>query len=263
MDKRDKILERIVNLRNLADNDASSESEAMNSLTMAAKLMDSYHIEEAELALAESEGRITIDVITKVSDTSCMNGGNRHRVMQTFWAVQYFTGTRIVSRAHRGWTGGGVDITGDKPDVEIANYLLSVIRKAMDNGYEDYKKQTVGIGRGAKAAFQQAMANRITQRLTDMKRASDAEREAAAAGPALSIADEKIDSSTALVMIDIAEQKQDQIQSAMNNKYPRLGSSKGFGRTSNGTAHGAGYKAGGRVNLGLAVNQSSDTLIGA
>jgi hypothetical protein len=262
MDKRDKILERIVNLRNRADNDASSEAEAMTSLTMAAKLMDSYQVEEAELALAESEGRITIEVITEVSDTSCMNGRNRHRVMQTFWGVQNFTGTRIVTRTYT----GEVDITGDKPDVEIANYLLSVIRKAMDKGYEDYKKQTVGVGRGAKAAFQQAMANRITSRLKDMKNASDAEREAASKSdePILSIADEKIDSSTALVMIDIAKQKKDQIGTAMNSKYGnRLGTSKGFGRTSNGTAHGAGHKAGGRVNLGRAVNKSSNNLIGA
>jgi len=264
--QRDKMLERIINLRNRAENGGSSESEAMTALTMAAKLMDAYQVEEAELAMAESEGRVTIEVVTEQSDTSCMNGGNRHRVMQTFWAVQNFTNTKIVSRPYRGWNGGGVDITGDKPDVEIANYLLAVIRKAMDDGYTQYKKETVGVGRGAKAAFQQAMAHRISERLGDMKREADKERQDAANGVSkdnLKIADEKLDSSTALVMIDIAKQKTDQIQEAMKSRYGKLTSGRGFGHTHNGTAHGAGTKAGNRVNLGKAVNGSAKKRIAA
>jgi len=265
--QRDKMLERIINLRNRAENGGSTEAEAMTSLAMAAKLMDSYHVEEAELALAESEGRITIDVITEVADTSCMNGGNRHRIIQTFWAVQNFTNTHIVYRANRGYYGGGVDITGDKPDVEIANYLLAIIRKAMDDGYKQYKKETVGVGRGAKAAFQQAMASRISQRLANMKKQADKDRQDAADGVpqnTLKIADEKIDSSTALVMIDIEKQKAKQINEAIKSKYgSRLGHGKGFGRTNNGTAHGAGTKAGDRVNLGKAINGASKKRIAA
>jgi len=251
INKRDKMLERIINLRNRADNGAS-EAEAMTSLKMAAKLMDAYQVEEAELAMAEAEGRVNIEVVSESADTSCKNGRNRHRIMQTFYAIGKFTNTRIVSSTYT----GNVTITGDKPDFEIANYLLNVIRNAMDKGYEQYKKETVGVGRGAKAAFQQAMAYTISDRLILMKEKSDKERRNAANGikDALKIGDTRIDSSTALVMIDITKQKHEQVEAAMKNKYGnRLRNSKGFGGTRNGTAHGAGAAAGRKVNLNKAI----------
>ena len=51
---RDKILQRILNLRARAEDAGSSEAEMNTAFTMAMKLMDSYNIAEAELALAEA-----------------------------------------------------------------------------------------------------------------------------------------------------------------------------------------------------------------
>ena len=61
MTNRIDIMQRIPNLRELADS-TTSQGEAMTAMKVAEKMMQSYRIEEAELALAEGLGQISVDI---------------------------------------------------------------------------------------------------------------------------------------------------------------------------------------------------------
>ena len=266
MTERDKILERIANLRARAEDNGSSEAEIEAAMNKAEKLMQAYRVDEAELALAESEGRITIEVVSKVASVKVTHGKRRHKVIVVLGAIECLTNTKCVM-----WTGstydvnyGKLEFTGDKPDVEYADYLVALIRAALDNEYADYRRKTVGVGRGAKASFQTAMANTIASRLYAMARESDAELRKAASGESRQIADKTVDTKTALVLVDAIEQKKEAIQNTFKTNHPRLRSARPMGYSyGNGTAYSAGRKAGERVNLGRSVGFSKSSLIGA
>lgn len=268
---RDDILERIANLREHASNDAATESESNAALTMAAKLMDSYRVTEAELAVAETEGRISVDIVHKTADVSYKVGRNRHKVMNVMCGIERLTGTQMVMKNYN----AEVEITGDRPDVEMANYLFVLIREALDRQYEEYKRGTPALGRGAKASFQTAMSHRISSRLYEMARAAEKERREAADAahrhqtdggeqPTIFIADEMVNSATALVIADAAAHKAEEVRVAFKERNPRLRSARGFGNgISNGSAHSAGAAAGNRVHLGRAVGGNRQRAISA
>lgn len=258
---RDTILERIANLRERASNDAATEAESNAALAMAAKLMNSYRVTEAEMAIAETEGRITVEVIHKTAEGSYKVGRNRHKIITAMCGIERLTNTRMVMKGYN----AEVEITGDRPDVEMANYLFVLIREALDRQYDEYKRTTPALGRGAKASFQTAMGHRISSRLYDMARAEAKERQEAADAahrhkeeggeqPTIFIADELVNSTTALVIADAAVQKQKEVHNAFYSRNPRLTTSRGFGaNTSNGSAHAAGIAAGNRIHLGRSV----------
>lgn len=257
---REKILQRVLNLRARAENDGSSEAEMQTAFTMAAKLMDSYQIEEAELALAESEGRITLDIVTQKSDTSALKGNQRHKIIMCLSGINALTQTKCVYNSYN----GAITFTGHRPDVELANYLVAVVREALDREYDNYRKSNVSVGRGAKASFQTAMAIRVNSRLYEMAHESenkrqDEKREA----QKLQIENASTASSTALVIAEIAEQKRKEVSEAYRKAHPRVRTSASFSYGSNRTAHSAGSSAGDRVNLGRAIGGSSKRALAA
>lgn len=252
--QREKILQRVLNLRARAEDDASSEAEMNVALQKAAKMMDSYQIEEAELALAESEGRITLDIVTQKSDTSALKGKQRHKIVMCLTGINALTQTKCVYNAH----SGDITFTGHRPDVELGNYLVAVVREALDREYENYRKTNVSVGRGAKASFQTAMAMRVNSRLYDM--ASEAEQnrqEQKREAERMQIENAETASSTALVVSEIAEQKRKEVSEAYKQAHPRVRTAASFSYGSNRTAHSAGSSAGDRVNLGRAVGSAS------
>jgi len=257
--KRDKMLQRVMNLRARASDDASSEAEMNMAFTMAAKLMDAYNIEEAELALAESEGRIVLEVINKVADTSALKGKQRHKVVMTLSGIASMTETKVVYSSYN----GDITFTGHRPDVELANYLLAVVRESLDREYDKYRKNNVSVGYGAKASFQTAMANRVSSRLYEMTREREKSRqEEKEKAQKLQIENASTASSTALVISEIAEQKRKEVNEAYAKAHPRLRTAPGFSYGRNTSAHSAGRNAGNRVNLGRAISGSSRKMIG-
>lgn len=258
--QREKILQRILNLRARAEDDGASEAEMNTSFTMAMKLMDSYNVEEAELALAENMGRIVLDIQTKASDVTMKKNKHRHKVISVIGAIANFTSTKVVTYAH----SGTIEYTGHRPDVELANYLTCVCRSALDSEYESYHRANPRIGYGAKASFQTSMANRISSRLYQMKR-EQVQRDTREYEKAkLQIESREIQSSTALVIKNLAEEKKLRVEEAYKKAYPKLSkASWGFSGGRNYTAHRAGADAGNRVNLGRAISQGSTKAIGA
>lgn len=255
---REKILQRVLNLRAKAEADGASEHEMNTAFAMAMKLMAAYQIEEAELALAEAEGRIELEIINRVADTSALGNKQRHKVILTLSAVAEFTSTRVVYNSYN----GNITFTGHRPDVELANYLVAVVKEAIDREYHNYRVATPAVGRGAKSAFQQAMAYRISNRLYRMARESAQEiKEKKMQAERLRIENKDTASSTALVVAEMVEQKRKGVEELFKKTHTRLRAGSGFRMSGNGNAYSAGSQAGDRVNLGRAISSANQKAI--
>lgn len=284
MTDRTDIMQRIINLRELSDSSAS-EAEAMNAMKIADKLMHSYRIEEAELAVAEGLGEIKVDIVNKTKFDIGLNIGRvRHKVQSIIWDLEAYCEVEVVLKTRvAGFSGhntvheNGINAIGDKPDVELFWYLLDLCRDAMDREYARWVRTQQGVGRGAKSAFQLAMASRIAQRLHDLRAERRKERREAeeAAAKALNKPRDEINmavnngdmkmisSCMALVVASAAEQKRKAVDEAYAKAYgnTRLGTASGFGYTRNASASAAGRSAGDRVNFGRPVGESSNKLL--
>lgn len=255
-DARTKILQRVLNLRARADDAGSSEAEMNAALTKAMNMMESYNIEEAELALAEASGEIKLEVVTKVVNTNVLKGRKqKHKLLSCLTGIEAFTETKCVFSGQ----SGEITFTGHRPDVEMADFLASVIKEALDREFINYKRQLGGrTGYGAKTSFQNAMAWRVSTRLYDMARERDKERaENKKKEEKLRLENAETSTSTALIVSDIAEQKAKEVSAEFRKAHPRLRTVKTFSRSSNGNAFSAGRAAGDRVNLGRAVGRST------
>lgn len=274
MSNRNKILERILNLRELSAS-STSEAEAMQAMKLADKMMNSYHVEEAELALAEGMGEIVIDVVNETCDHDFLKvGRNRHKVASVIWSIESYCEVECTTNSYY----GTYRVFGDKPDVEMFHYLVALVKEAMDREYANWKRTQQGVGRGAKAAFQLAMGDRIGQRLRDMKRKRATERKQAEeeAAKLLSVDASEVrmavnngdlralNGSTALVVASIAEQKRKAVDEAYRSYYKdtKLGTASGFGYRSGGSAASAGRAAGSSLGLGRPVGGAPVARIG-
>lgn len=250
-DERTKILQRIANLRARANDDASSEAEVMTAMNRAEKLMESYRVTEADLAIAESEGRVKIEIVEK--SVRAANGSIRHKCQLCWSAIGRLTNTKSVrySRSNE------IRFTGDVADVEYAIYLMELIRGGMDRAYAAYRRETGGAtGRNAKASFQIAMAQALNTRLYAMCREAEAERkEARARAGTAKLADLNVSDSRALVIADAFEDKRKATEEAFTKAHPRLRTGPGWssGGSHNRSAGSAGAAAGQRLGLGRGI----------
>jgi len=252
-EQRTKMLQRVLNLRSRAEDAGSSEAEMNTAMTMCQKLMDSYNIEEAELAIAEASGEIKLEIVQKVADSSVLKGKRqKHKIIACLSGIAKFTETRVVLNTYN----GSITFTGHRPDTELADFLTGVIRSALDREYDNWRRDMPAVGYGAKSSFQNAMAIRISNRLRDMADERDDLR-VKNKRAAQMIENTATASSTALIICDIAEQKAKEVNAEFNKAHPRLRSVATSTRSTNGTAHGAGRVAGDRVNLGRAIGANS------
>ncbi len=255
-DARTKMLQRVMNLRARAENAGSSEAEMNTALTMAMKLMDAYNIEEAELAIAEASGEIKLEVITRVANTKILKGtSHMHKVLLCLTGIAKFTETKCIYNKY----SGEVTFTGHRPDIELSEFLVGVIKDALDREFENYKRVESGrLGYGAKTSFQNAMATRVSNRLYEMANERDNDRKTQKRdAERLRIENGSTASSTALVVSEIAEQKAKEVNAEFNKAHPRVRTVKTVIRSSNWNAFGAGSAAGDRVNLGRAISRTS------
>lgn len=277
MTDRIDILQRILNLRAKAEGGAT-EAEAMACIEKADKLMHSYRVEEAELALAESSGQIKIDIVTRKSASLASgNGGsirrgNRHSASVCTGAIADYTGCRAVM--YQG--GRQAEFLGDRPDAELAVFLQDMIRESMDRAYNAWRREYgAATGYGAKKSFQLSMAVRINARLRDMKAEKDAEatKQRKEAAKQLEVDESVLESmvteqaipeltSTALVLVVAEAAREQAIEESFKQTYPSLGKLGGIsGGCGHGSAAAAGRAAGNKVHLGRTIGQSSNTKI--
>ena len=248
---RTKILQRIANLRARAEDDASSENEAMVAAAKAADLMEAYNVAEAELAVAETEGRVQIEIVSE--QVASKNGKQDHRAISCATGIASLTTTKVINLRRT----GKVEFTGHRPDVETATYLFELIRNALDREYASWSlRQGPGVGRGAKASFQLGMVNRINIRLAQMAREQREARESAAERVEREAPQIARSQSTELVIVDVLKEKVEKTEQAFREKYPKTRTTYSSRRAGNGSAYGAGYAAGGRIGLNRGVGQS-------
>lgn len=268
MSTRNDMIERILNLRALGEG-TNSEAEAAAAMRAADKLMRGYRIGEAELAMAEADGSVRID-ITEAYQGGIMQGRHRHKVQACLWAIEHFCEVEAVITSRMGKCM--IHWIGDRPDVELAQWFVDLVRGALDREYENWKRAQVVVGRGAKASFQTAMAARINSRLREMRKERDAERASAVADATRLLPQDEADrvryavsngnirelTSTALVVASAAQIKHREVQGAFKAAYAgsRLGRAKNFSGGRNGNAFSAGQAAGDRVNFGRPVSNS-------
>jgi len=269
MTDRNEIVSKVINLRELAES-SNSLGEATNAMKAADRLMRGYRIEEAELAMAEATGKVKFEIVTEKRRPKVTVGRNRHKVQAIMWNLGYFCEVKPVICVR----GSAMEVTGDKPDVDLFYWLLEHLRDAMDRSYANWKRKQQGVGRGAKAAFQLSFARTVRERLDDMTAERTAERasaeseaarllnvDAGSVGVAVSNGNiGKIADNRALVIASIAQQKRTEVDAAFKAEYARqrLGTASGFGYANRGgSASEAGRAAGRSVGLARPVGAAS------
>lgn len=246
---RKDIIQKIANLRALSENN-TSENEAMQAMARAERLMHSYRVDEAELAMAEAAGEVVFEIIEE-STSPLRVGNNRHKVHVALGAITKFTDTECVIHGDK-----SASFTGDRPDVEMAIYLTDLIREALDSAYTQWRRSQPNVGRGAKASFQMSMACRVSSRLSSLKETFEP------------LPQEHVRSeltSTTLVVASINEEKLQRVKAEFKARYPRLRASSGFSYRSsaNASAGQAGRDAGDKVNFGRPVSGANSKAIAA
>lgn len=237
---RDKVVARILKLRALGSSN-TSEAEAFASFEKAEEMMRAYRIEEAELAMAETSGKVVLEIISRDQMGVSKNGRVRHAARRTHWNINQFCDVKSVY-----WDDvGKITWVGHRPDVEFAMWLAQVIHDAMDHEYTRWRRTQAGVGHGAKASFQAAMASRINQRLSTLT-----------APPAAAAAAPTIKTGRDLIIVEATEAKRRETTKFHKELFPKLGKGRGFGHVrSGGSAFSAGYAAGDRVGFGRPVSQ--------
>lgn len=272
MTDREKIIAKTLKLRALVSG-ASTEGEAMAAMEKAHALMEAYRIEEAELAMAEASGTITVEVVDEYQSGIMVGKGGRvrHKAQVCLHSIMTFTDTKCVLKSNN-----TIHWMGEKADVQMAMWLFDHIKDSMDRSFNNWKRGQQSYGRSAKGAFQMAFATAVNSKLGDLtyeRRAEQAKAEAEAAkllnadpnvAPVVTAeAMAELPPSMALVMVSALQDKREQVKGLYNSHYAkaRMRSGSNFGYRSNGSASSAGRAAGSRLGLGRPVGSSRANLL--
>ncbi|RMH12249.1 MAG: DUF2786 domain-containing protein [Gammaproteobacteria bacterium] len=254
-----KIIEKIIKLREKAANEAATEAEAMAAIQQAERLMRAYEISEVDLALAESGVR-EVNVVSREMAVNAYkkkrknpwDRSHQHPVVYCGMLVGEATGTRIIGDYN---VLGGLKIFGTPAAIEYAEYLLTIIRNALDGEYEKWKAEQVYVSRSSKPAFQMAMVSRINERLREMI----ARRREFEMSPQKLIEDrqdltQQERDRFALVYKGYAAEVRKAVDDLVAKTYPRIvtGRHSSFQIRDN-NAYSAGRAAGDRVHLGRGI----------
>lgn len=225
---RDRMLAKIRALQSKTVENGCSEAEAMAAAEKAVQLLTAYNIDQTEVDIQAAAHRdLEIDI----------GKGAFHPVEQCASGIAALTDT-IVWKTKGRTTGRWLRFFGEEQDLAVAGYLVDVIRRSMDSEWAAFKAQCVRSRTFAhKPSFMSAMARRVHDRLTEMKR--EQQRQTMAA------------TGRSLVVVKTAVVRQ---------AFADLGIKLKAGKTSQKRAEAASYdagrEAGGRVSLNRGVGQS-------
>lgn len=233
------IHEKILHLRSVVPERGATEAEALNAIELAAKLMEKYGVTEEELRKVEFAKDMksgTVDNQKKSEDPAaklCSVAIARFCEVKVWGEVE---DGKIVTK-----------FFGLNGDVEMAEFLYDVIRKAMDRGWTDYLE----AGEYPKKinrhklywSYRYGFGDRINDKLNEM---------VAARKPKDSV------TGTDLVVLkeQLVEQAAEQML-ALDLKKPR-----NVGVKLNTTAYKEGMSDGDKVNLNRPLrDQPNNTLL--
>ena len=168
--ERKTLVERIRAMQAKAENEASTEAEAIQAATMAARLMSKHEVTDEELSLIEGGG-----------DGIQMQRVN-HGTKRMHFSLEYAAhGIEILTET-RGYIGTNwldeqrLVFTGLDSDVEMAVYLSLLIKGAADRAWKAHAKRRYFENRNlARKSFLIGFGCRVAERLLEMA----AERKAA------------------------------------------------------------------------------------
>ena len=171
---KDGLAQKLRALQNMTVANGCTESEALVAAAKAAELLERYGLSLEELKAAAPD---------HVCDSDSVNCGRRHTHEAQFLApkIAEFTKTKIwLSRTR---TDVRLTFFGLKADVQIASYLFTVFRTAMETEWAIYwashKEDHPRHGKTVRKSFLMGMIKRLNARFSALI-------EAAKSGPALS-----------------------------------------------------------------------------
>lgn len=199
MSDRKSLIERIRAMQAKAENEASTEAEAIQAAAMAARLMAKHEVTDEELSLIEGGGD-GIQMQRVNHGTKKMHFALKYAAhgIEALTETRGYVGTNWIDEQRLVWTG--LD-----SDVEMAVYLSLLIKGASDRAWRDHAKGRFFRNRTlSRKSFLVGFGSRITERLIDLSQ----ERKAArlSTGTALVLRkDALIDNYLADQGIDISE----------------------------------------------------------
>ena len=165
---RQKIIARIRALQSKTVENGCTENEALAAAEMASRLMEEYEVDFSEEDVA-AEDVTAVDV-----ETGLGRRGHRrqHDVKWVAVAVSRFCQVRaITSRTDDGRLA--IRFMGLREDVTWAEWLMAMLRGAMERAWRDYRRDNVlwTHPATARANFMYSMTLRINERLDEITNA--------------------------------------------------------------------------------------------
>lgn len=223
----DKYVDTIRALRRKAEDQASTEAEVMEAIAIAEKLMEKHQITEAQLV--------------RIVATEGMRQGDHANKLKTRHPINKYCITVIAAFCEvKGWwdpNGMQAKFFGFEADVEMAEYLIDMIRACMERTWKFYLKDNPIPTRSRHTeywSFHLGFSNRIRIRMNEI-----------------------IEARTPVVMssgTDLIVKKMEVVEVGFKTE---LGFALKMGRKSNvrlqSGAYGQGQDAGDNVNLNRPV----------
>lgn len=224
------IIEKIKALRSKIPENGATEGEAMHALEMAQRLMEKHQISEADLNRRDFENimaQAEMDQPQKQIHPAYKFCGAR---------VEQFCGL-VVWQSYNRQRKKTLKLFGYKEDVEMAEYLLELIKGSMDRGWKEYVKthpKRRDVSRHIEYwSFMVGFAERVNEKIEELAQKTE------------------VTTGTDLVATKTAV-----VQEALNTLLPGLKL-----RVSNGqqavqaAAYGKGQEAGDKINLNRPLSE--------
>lgn len=262
-----RILQKIIALRERSSNAAATEAEVNSCLAQIQRLMEEYSISVAEIARAEAMPEVRI--VVKDSESLKVGGSGAHWQASRICAgsIAQLTKTEYIFMPRSGGRGV-VEFTGEEVAVDTAVWLMNLVKNAVWNDFASWAKaqKEAGelLGFDAKKSHQSAESHRILERIDAMveeqraRESHDVEEEAQSQGISAAEVRErsKVDNlpaltSTTMIRLAIDDHIHAEAERLYRENHPRIRySSWGSRRNYNSEARAAGRAAGDRLNLG-------------
>lgn len=168
---RKALIERIRAMQAKAENEASTEAEAIQAAAMAARLMSKHEVTDEELSLIEGGGD-GIQMQRVNHGTKKMHFALKYAAhgIEALTETRGYVGTNWIDEQRLVWTG--LD-----SDVEMAVYLSLLIKGAADRAWRDHAKGRFFRNRTlSRKSFLIGFGRRITERLIELSQERKAAR---------------------------------------------------------------------------------------
>lgn len=173
-EERKRLLVKIRGLQLKTVENGCSEAEALSAAAKAMELLTKYGLEQTEVDVKTATHRVwTINIGVPPSNKVC------HPIQFVLMAVGAATDTKVwLSKIE---SERVVRFFGEEQDVRVADYLVGLLRGAMDHEWDQHKAWASRSGVFAhKPSFHSGMAGRLHERLMEMSNAKRQKLEAGA-----------------------------------------------------------------------------------